>query len=248
LYYLQSRYYDPETGRFLNADVYCDTGNSVLSTNMFAYCENNAVVYNDLFGYIITNPYIDIGIRGAQTHYKVNNKLNNKNYINNSRYKFNKCIINQSWNPKVRKIKMGLYTGDYNGCGWIAIYNALRLLRCYTIQPKNIMAYLERYGQLLYCTFGVSPWSIANYMSYIGYSVYMETSPKSINTKFKKYRVCILMYLHNKGAHYITITYKNGYYYAYNVFGDSTNFHKWKNVDNELLGRSFKYLYCIYIR
>lgn len=26
LYYLQSRYYDPQTGRFLNADVYCDTG------------------------------------------------------------------------------------------------------------------------------------------------------------------------------------------------------------------------------
>ena len=43
LYYLQSRYYDPDTGRFINADVYCDTGNSVLSTNMFAYCENNPV-------------------------------------------------------------------------------------------------------------------------------------------------------------------------------------------------------------
>jgi predicted GIY-YIG superfamily endonuclease len=29
--------------RFINADVYVDTGNSVLSTNMFAYCENNPV-------------------------------------------------------------------------------------------------------------------------------------------------------------------------------------------------------------
>ena len=43
LYYLQSRYYDPITGRFLNADVYCNTGNSVLSTNMFTYCNNNPV-------------------------------------------------------------------------------------------------------------------------------------------------------------------------------------------------------------
>ena len=42
LYYLQSRYYDPVTGRFINADVYADTGSgSPLSTNMFAYCENN---------------------------------------------------------------------------------------------------------------------------------------------------------------------------------------------------------------
>ena len=37
LYYLQSRYYDPLTDRFLNADVYCDTGtDTTLSTNMFA--------------------------------------------------------------------------------------------------------------------------------------------------------------------------------------------------------------------
>ena len=43
LYYLQSRYYDPKIGRFINADSYTDTGDTVLSTNMFAYCENNAV-------------------------------------------------------------------------------------------------------------------------------------------------------------------------------------------------------------
>lgn len=48
LYYLQSRYYDPLTGRFLNADVYCDTQSGTpLSTNMFAYCENNAINKSD---------------------------------------------------------------------------------------------------------------------------------------------------------------------------------------------------------
>ena len=47
LYYLQSRYYDPITGRFLNADVYCDTQTSVLGTNMFTYCGNNSIMYID---------------------------------------------------------------------------------------------------------------------------------------------------------------------------------------------------------
>ena len=48
LYYLQSRYYDPFTGRFLNADVYADTQSGTpLSTNMFAYCENNAINKSD---------------------------------------------------------------------------------------------------------------------------------------------------------------------------------------------------------
>ena len=51
LYYLQSRYYDPVTGRFLNADIYIDTGlDSPLSTNMFAYCENNILDRTDLNG------------------------------------------------------------------------------------------------------------------------------------------------------------------------------------------------------
>ena len=43
LYYLKSRYYDPETGRFINADVYCDTMSSIFGTNMFTYCNNNPV-------------------------------------------------------------------------------------------------------------------------------------------------------------------------------------------------------------
>ena len=44
LYYLQSRYYDPEICRFINADAFATTdADGVLSANMFAYCENNPV-------------------------------------------------------------------------------------------------------------------------------------------------------------------------------------------------------------
>ncbi|MDE6766864.1 MAG: hypothetical protein K2J35_01560, partial [Eubacterium sp.] len=46
-YYLQSRYYNPQIGRFLNADLYCDTETGILGTNMFAYCENNSVARED---------------------------------------------------------------------------------------------------------------------------------------------------------------------------------------------------------
>ena len=40
---MQSRYYDPETGRFINADGYVSTGQGLTGTNMFAYCGNNPV-------------------------------------------------------------------------------------------------------------------------------------------------------------------------------------------------------------
>ena len=43
LYYLQSRYYDPEIGRFINADSYVSTGKGLLGFDMFAYCRNNPI-------------------------------------------------------------------------------------------------------------------------------------------------------------------------------------------------------------
>ena len=53
LYYLQSRYYNAEVGRFLNADGYLTTGQGVLSYNMFAYCGNNPVMYSDPSGHCL---------------------------------------------------------------------------------------------------------------------------------------------------------------------------------------------------
>ena len=50
-YYLQSRYYDPAIGRFINADSYASTdATGLLSTNMFAYCENDPVNRSDPSG------------------------------------------------------------------------------------------------------------------------------------------------------------------------------------------------------
>ena len=50
LYYLQSRYYDPELGRFINTDAYTATGQGLLGNNMFAYCLNNPVNFVDSEG------------------------------------------------------------------------------------------------------------------------------------------------------------------------------------------------------
>ena len=54
LYYLQSRYYDPEMGRFLNADAFASTGQGFTGNNVFVYCGNDPVLFVDhggeLFG------------------------------------------------------------------------------------------------------------------------------------------------------------------------------------------------------
>ena len=50
LYYLKSRYYDPEVDRFISPDVFASTGQGIFGTNMFTYCKNNSIVLSDRSG------------------------------------------------------------------------------------------------------------------------------------------------------------------------------------------------------
>lgn len=52
LYYLQSRYYNPIRGRFINEDAFASTGQGLLGNNMFAYCNCNPVNNADMDGLI----------------------------------------------------------------------------------------------------------------------------------------------------------------------------------------------------
>ena len=49
-YYLQSRYYNPEVGRFISSDVLLSIGQGVLGHNAYAYCLNNPVNREDSNG------------------------------------------------------------------------------------------------------------------------------------------------------------------------------------------------------
>ncbi len=74
MYYLKSRYYDPAVKRFLNADGYVATGQSILGNNMFSYCDNNPVNREDSTGHF-----------WKQLKAKVKNAWNGfKSWVNNT--------------------------------------------------------------------------------------------------------------------------------------------------------------------
>ena len=52
LYYVSSRYYDPDVGRFISADTTDILGvsNNLYDKNLYAYCDNNPVMREDVTG------------------------------------------------------------------------------------------------------------------------------------------------------------------------------------------------------
>ena len=55
-YYLQSRYYSPEWGRFINADALGGSVGDLLSHNVFVYCQNDPINHAGPNGFIMTHP------------------------------------------------------------------------------------------------------------------------------------------------------------------------------------------------
>ncbi len=66
-YYLNSRYYDPITGRFLNPEPNVDisgfdSGAGLLGYNVYAYCKNNPVMYLDYTGEAVVSSFALFGL------------------------------------------------------------------------------------------------------------------------------------------------------------------------------------------
>lgn len=56
-YYLMCRMYDPETGRFLQEDSYTGKTDDPLSLNIYTYCHNEPIMYDDPTGHFLKEIY-----------------------------------------------------------------------------------------------------------------------------------------------------------------------------------------------
>ncbi len=257
LYYLQSRYYDPVTGRFINADnmqfiVKCD---NVLAGNLFTYCANNAVNNTDPQGeFWLTLAYKALincitrvgGISLIYTAISVSSSI--YNFFYNQQFKFSGYILNQK-QGNAAKVRMGLYTSDRSGCPWIATYNALVALGEKNINHTNIISYFELWGCILQNTFGVLPDSVADYFRMIGYKHVDEYYfPSDIDSIVKKYRVTILFYAHSSGCHYIMVKYYNDAFYVYNEYNDDWSYKVWFSVNQKFEEKGYTILHITGIK
>ena len=257
LYYLQTRYYDPITGRFLNADdfTYLINYENVLSSNLYSYCCNNAINHHDSNGtfwltlayklltfplLIVTGVWIENVIISVATSIS--------NFVYNQQFVFNDYILDQN-SGNAALIKMGFFSGKYNGCAWIATYNALKALGDKYVQPSNIISFFELWGCIFSGLFGVLPDAVADFFRLIGYKhVDEHYFPSDLDSLIRNYRATILFYTHSSGAHYIMVRYFCGTYYAYNVYNKNTSVYMWPSVDEIIRSRDYWVLHITGIK
>lgn len=121
LYYLQSRYYDPTTGRFLNADhstILKVAGSKANGCNLFLYCFNNPVNYSDPSGYVAANIIGAIigGIIGAVGGYYLANFLADK--LNLRGWKRNVFVWGLTALIGASAAAIGWFLGPYVARAW----------------------------------------------------------------------------------------------------------------------------------
>ncbi|MBE6066117.1 MAG: hypothetical protein E7211_00235, partial [Clostridium lundense] len=85
LYYLQSRYYNPSWGRFINADGIIGQTGELLGHNLFAYCVNNIINLEDPSGFrpVYAGEETDAMREASFAAMSANNKNSSQRKINN---------------------------------------------------------------------------------------------------------------------------------------------------------------------
>ena len=133
-------------------------------------------------------------------------------------------IYNQRDIPK-RKWRYGFRTSAATGCGWIATFNALRLMN-YRAKPEDLIRYYERQLPLVHGNAGTSILAPAIFFLQKGFRVRLALRRSRFDELVKQSDVCILFYYWRRkfrlGAHFVALQWENGRITGYNTYRNST--------------------------
>ena len=136
----------------------------------------------------------------------------------------NDLIYNQNRIPK-DQWRYGFRTSAATGCGWIAVYNALRLMQ-YRAEPEQLIRYFERQLPLIHGNAGTSILGPALFFRQKGFRVRLVLRRKNFDALARESDVCILFYRWRKkwkfGAHFAAVQYSGGTFTGYNTYKNST--------------------------
>ena len=192
LYYLQSRYYDPVTHRFINTDGLVSTDTGVLGHNMFVYCNNNPIILSDISGNYPTYsgytydgmkfsgvPMWELGYYGQIKEYWADNLVE---------YLYENTTITQK-STNYYSVTIPLYSTGYdlfatysNESIEMQMRDINKLILAYLIDDSNgslSISYSDEsqlWGEMLVHAYGLIYWDISNC-----YEIDLDISKDSVN-------------------------------------------------------------------
>ena len=154
----------------------------------------------------------------------------------------NDLIYNQREIPK-NKWRYGFRSSAATGCGWIATYNALRLMG-YRAKPEELIHYYERQLPLIHGNAGTSIWGPAVRFRKWGFPVRMVFRRRKFDEAAEKSDVCIVFYFWREkwklGAHFVTVHRTENGYTGYNTYNNSKGPDSWgDSIDGFLKKRKY---------
>lgn len=132
-------------------------------------------------------------------------------------------IYNQKNIPK-NKWRYGFRSSAATGCGWIATYNALRLMG-YHVDVKKLIRYFTWQVPLINGNMGTFLLGPAIFFRQKGFTVKIFVRRRKFDAVAKESDVCVMFYYWRSklkvGAHFVTIKYQDGKFIGYNTYSNS---------------------------
>ena len=120
--------------------------------------------------------------------------------------------------------RYGFRTSAATGCGWIATYNALRLLG-YRVDIEELITWYERTLPLIHGNAGTTIPAPALRFKTWGFPVEMVLDQKKFDEAAKNADVCLLFYRWRKGyrlgAHFVALQHTENGFIGYNTYKNS---------------------------
>lgn len=219
---MSTRYYNPEVGRFLNADAFASTGQGLLGNNMFAYCLNKPTCYADSTG----NRCVPAG-RGGDMFGKA--PVTDPNPAPTPEEQTYGVVNGQDLLPYADE-KIGWGTYGKSGCAYIATYNAMQLIG----DPQSLQSVVDEmfwYGAVAFGAGGAGPWATSKYLKKHGINYTGSFSVTELTENISEGSVVVFTAMYPGGWHAMAALYTDGEYWVFNRSNKNASHVPYSSLD-----------------
>ena len=148
--------------------------------------------------------------------------------------------------------RYGFRSSAATGCGWIATYNALRLMG-YQVDVEKLIRYFTWQIPIINGNMGTFLFGPAIFFRQKGFPVKIAVRRKQFDKLVKDSDVCVLFYYwHRKfrfGAHFVAVQYREGKFVGYNTYSNSTGPDVYgESLERFLKGKKYRFPVLMAVR